>query len=228
MAAELGKAVGLPSIRLTVVSILTAAPLLAATMISVAGRTSSDEALLPVEVIVGAVRSLQLGFAALGVLIATSEHTGHQLRTTMLAVPRRSFSVGAKAVTQAVLAGAVAAPTVSAIVAVAVAAGVSPRREMLRAAIQAAIYLIAVASLGTAVGLVARSTVTGVGFTLSWLIAAEMLAGSLDTQVMPFVVPQQVIVGSALQPICGHCVELWVIPAIGWLVATMVALRRPA
>ncbi len=105
--AELRKLLTLPSLRLTVLLTWTANLLLTYAYVAAESRGEplGDVALAP-------LGYTQAGFLVLGVLVAVSEHqAGGQIRTTLLAMPRRLPLQAAKATTLAAATLPVAAAT---------------------------------------------------------------------------------------------------------------------
>jgi ABC-2 type transport system permease protein len=109
--AELRKVLTLPSLRLTALLTWVASVLLAYTYAAAESRgepLADNAALAP-------LGYTQAGFLVLGVLAAASEHqAGGQIRTTLLAMPRRLPLQAAKAVTLAAVTLPVAIATAAA------------------------------------------------------------------------------------------------------------------
>jgi hypothetical protein len=138
LRAETRKLLTLPSLRLTALLTWAGTGLLA---------YASADALVPLSY-------TQAGFLVLGVLATTSEHqAGDQIRTTLLAMPRRARLCAAKA-------GTLAAVTLPVAVVIAVTS-TAPAGEAGRAP-AATGYLICTTLLGAAVGVLVRRAVPAI------------------------------------------------------------------
>ncbi len=147
--AEIRKLLTLPAIRTTTALTLLATLLLAAT------RQDGNRVL----------QTVQVGFLLLGVFATTHEfQAGSQIRTTLLATPRRLLLAAAKA-------SALVAVTVPVAVTVALVATGDPGK-----APAAAVYLTLTSLLAAAVGLLLRHAIPAVAVLLPvYLIAAPIL-----------------------------------------------------
>ena len=181
---------------------------------------------------------------ALGALVGAREHTSGMIRTTVAAVPRRPLLLTAKAAT---LAGMLAVfSTVGVVVAAVVGTGLLrsggvPTLALsdplaLRAMLGSVVYLVCIALIGMAVGLMLRSvagsvaTVVGVVMVLPSL-AAALLPASWDgvLEVMPAAAGEAFMTVdpgtvASLSPIAGLA------DFVGWVVLALAAaalvLRR--
>ena len=103
------------------------------------------------------------GFVVLGVLAATSEYAGGQVRTTLTCTPRRAALHAVKAVVLALATAPVA------VVTVALAGAGNP------------VHLVLVTVLGAAAGIVLRHALAAVTVLLGYYYAAgPLLAGRVD------------------------------------------------
>ncbi|SCF04857.1 hypothetical protein GA0070607_4857 [Micromonospora coriariae] len=162
--AELRKLLTLPSLRLTVLLTWTGNLLLTYAYATAASRGESlgrDAALAP-------LAYTQAGFLVLGVLAVASEYQeGGQIRTTLLASPRRLPLQAVKALVLAMVVLPVAATTA--------AVSTLPAGEATRIPIAAA-YLTLTTLLGAAVASVVRRAVPAVVLLLSlYFIAGPLL-----------------------------------------------------
>jgi hypothetical protein len=167
--AELRKLLSLPSLRLTALLTWTATLLLTFAYASAESRgqpLGDDIALAP-------LGYTQAGFLVLGVLAAASEHqAGGQIRTTLLAMPRRLPLQAAKAVTLATVTLPVAAVTA--------ATSTLPAGEATRTP-AAATYLMLTTLLAAATAGLLRHTVPAVILLLSlYFIAGPLLRTRSD------------------------------------------------
>jgi len=168
--AELRKLVTLPSLRLTALLTWTGTLLLTFAYASAESRgepLGHDAALAP-------LGYTQAGFLVLGVLAAASEHqAGDQIRTTLLAMPRRLPLHAAKAVTLAAVTLPLAAVTA---VTSTVPAGDTARTPAATA------YLILTTLLAAAVASLVRRAVPAMVLLLSlYFIAGPLLRARSDT-----------------------------------------------
>jgi len=158
--AECRKLLTLPSLWLTG-SLTLAGTVLLTWAYSSAEPLRRDAALAP-------LGYSQAGFLVLGVLAAASEYqAGDQIRTTLLAMPRRLRLFAAKA-------GALAAVTLPLAVATA-ATGTVPAGDAARAPVAAG-YLVLTTMLAAAVGGLVRHAVPATGLLLGlYFIAGPLL-----------------------------------------------------
>jgi hypothetical protein len=207
--AELRKLLTLPSLRLT--ALLTCAASLFLVYVFAAaesrGEPLGDRAVAP-------IGYAQAGFLVLGVLAAASEHqAGGQLRSTLLAMPRRLPLYAAKALTLA----AVTIP-VAALIAVASAL---PAGEPGRAPAAAA-YLTLTTLLAAAVAGVVRRAVPAVALLLSLYFVAGPLLRNRSEAIAAYL-PDT----AALDPARGAAATIaWTTSALA--VAALAFHRRDA
>lgn len=131
----------------------------------------------------------ELALAVFGVLFITSEYSTGAIRTTLVAVPRRSRVVVAKAVVVAGVTLVVAAVAVfvsffagqSLLATEGLAVGIG-EPNVVRALVGSVLYLVAAALFGLGVGLVVRNTGGGITAAVVGLIVAPSLSGLLPGQ----------------------------------------------
>ncbi|MER5336611.1 hypothetical protein [Micromonospora sp. NPDC002717] len=179
--AELDKLRTLPATTLTVIgTILTGIAIAAALAASAADQGAQASA---IDITLQTMPFVQAGFVLLGILPATHEHAGRQLRTTLTSVPNRGLLVTGK--------------TVAAFLVVAVTAAVSIGASLAAATVTqhltdapppvdgepwlpagAAAHLTLIGLLSHAVALLVRHLVPALVGTLSLvLIVSPVLAG---------------------------------------------------
>ncbi|MGC4812197.1 hypothetical protein ACLQ29_16875 [Micromonospora sp. DT228] len=166
--AELRKLLTLPSMRRT--ALLTWAATVLLTYAYASAESHGDR--LGDNAALGPLGYTQAGFLVLGVLAATSEHQeGDQIRTTLLAMPRRLPLQAAKALALAALTLPVAAATAATSTLPADGAGWTPA---------ATGYLTLTTLLAAAVGSIVRSAVSAAILLLGlYFVAGPLLrAGS--------------------------------------------------
>ena len=156
--AELLKVGTLPAGWLSVLGI--------ATLTVAAGTAEPDTPL-------AAAAYTQTGFLVLGAQAATSEYAGGQIRTTLLAVPRRVEAMAAQAVVLGLTGGVLAAAVVGAVVAFTPAAATG--------AAAATAYLALLTVLAAAVGALLRGPLPSLAGLLAWfLVVAPLARGRAD------------------------------------------------
>ncbi|GAB3168328.1 ABC transporter permease subunit [Myceligenerans halotolerans] len=182
--AELIKLRGLPEIRLALIGTVGAAAAFSALVAASGGSDDAD----PVRAVLETIPFLQVGVIVLGVLVVAGEYTGRQIRTTLVATPRRLVVLAAKTLAY------LTASAVASVVAVAcglcsawvvaaargdhvvAAAGGRPAAGTLLAG--ATVYLVLIGLLGLAVAVVARSLIVPlVALLAHMLIVSPLLAG---------------------------------------------------
>ncbi|GAA1548845.1 hypothetical protein [Kribbella lupini] len=150
---------------------------LVAVLVTAASAGSTSDA---VTLALGSVAFLQVGTIVLGVVAAAAEYGGHELRTTLTAVPNRSVSLAAKAV------ALLAAMTVTSVVALLAAVLTACAREPIQASLWwvagAAAYLVLVGLLAAAVTVVLRSLVPALAVLLVGVVIASPLLSSVTDQ----------------------------------------------
>lgn len=176
--AEVLKLVTLPPVLLTVGVTVAAAVLLDVATKMQAERGVSDGTALH------ATGPVALGFSLLGVLAATSEASGGQLRVTLLSVPvrRRSGTAKTVAVTVFALAAASAVTGLGLLV-----AGVGDPSRIARAALGAVAYLVLIALLALGAASLVRDQLTSLVLVLGYLgILGPLLRGAgVGQDVLP-------------------------------------------
>jgi ABC-2 type transport system permease protein len=175
LAAELAKLLSLPAIWLTLAGTPAVNLLLATAFTSDGLRGSTGNA---IDIGLTSIGYTQAGFVILGVLATCSEYTGGQIRTTLIAMPRRVLQLTAKHVALAIVVLPVAALTAAS--GVALAAGVlgsppAPTAHAVRTLAGATAYLVLMTLIGAAVGALARQTLPAVAVLLGYLFIAGPL-----------------------------------------------------
>lgn len=176
IAAELIKLRTLPAAWIT--SLVTVA---VAVLVSAANASStSDSAADAVSIALGSVAFLQVGTIVLGVVGVASEYGGHELRTTLTAVPNRAVSLAGKAVAHLI------ATTVTSVAAMGAALLTAWMQEPIEASLWrlagAAAYLVLVSLLAGAVTVVLRSLVPALAVTLAGVVIASPLLATVTDQ----------------------------------------------
>ncbi|TCC37260.1 hypothetical protein [Kribbella sindirgiensis] len=162
--AELLKLVTLPAIQYTVLGIWAVTALITVALVN-AGQDNTD-------VLSGPVPA---GFVVLGLLSMTSEYQGGQIRTTLVAVPRRITAYVARLVAIVVVTGPVAGATV------AVNALVGGRADG-----RAIGYLTATALIAQAVGALLRRTVPAlVGLLTYYFVIGPLVRDRSFAEYLP-------------------------------------------
>ena len=208
--AELRKLLTLPSLRLTALLTCAANVLLSYAYVSAESRgdpLGPDPALAP-------LGYTQAGFVVLGVLAAVSEYqAGGQIRSTLLAMPRRLPLQAAKALTLAV----VTLPVAAAVAATSTLPAGEPAWMP-----TATVYLTLTTLLAAAVaGLVRRAEPAVVLLVTLYFIAGPMLRARSDA--VAAYLPDT----AALDPSRGAAATiLWTISAL--VLAVLVFHRRDA
>jgi ABC-2 type transport system permease protein len=190
--AELTKIRSVPS---TAWSLLSAAVLVVSfgilySMVRVTRPPADPAGFDAVGVSLAGIQVAQLAVGVLGVLVITNEYASGLIRTTLVAVPRRTPVLWGKA---AVLAAAIFVLSVPAVFG-AFLAGQSVLSEehldtslaepgVVRAIVGGALYLAAVALLGLGLGAVLRHTAGGVAAVIAVLLGPQMLAGFLPPEL---------------------------------------------
>ncbi|MFF5107511.1 ABC transporter permease [Streptosporangium sp. NPDC000509] len=168
--AEFVKLLTLPALWLTALGTWGAALVLDAAFVAAAKQGRGD-ATSTLDVGLAAVGYLQAGFIVLGVLAATSEYGGGQIRTSLTSMPRRIELQLVKALALALAAVPVAAVTVAAGVVIArfapvdVAAPVDGHRTA-QAAAGAIAYLVLTTLIASSLATVVRRSLPAVAVLL--------------------------------------------------------------
>ncbi|GAB3811305.1 ABC transporter permease [Kribbella italica] len=173
VAAELIKLRTLPAAWITsLVTVVLAVGVTAAT-----ASATTDPAADAVTIALGSVGFLQVGSIVLGVVGVASEYGGHELRTTLTAVPNRVVSLAGKAVAQLVV--TTATSVVALVAAVSTAWAVEPVRASLWWIAGATAYLVLVGLLAAAVTVVIRSLIPALTALLVGVVVASPLLGTV-------------------------------------------------
>ncbi|GAA4608686.1 ABC-2 type transport system permease protein [Actinoplanes octamycinicus] len=145
-------------------------PLTLAVLLTAAGAALGDHGIDPVQLRLLGVRLGQAAVAAAGVQILAGEYRTGLIRSTLLAVPRRTHLLAAKATL--LTAGVAPAALLGVTAAVLTLPATTP---MLRAAIGSVLYLILIGllSLGTAAAV--RSSAAAISIVLALLYLMPML-----------------------------------------------------
>jgi len=183
-----------------------------------------------------------IAIAALGVMTITGEYSTGSIRATLLAVPRRTPVLAAKALLLAVVTyvSMLAASFASFVIAMAILSGKGLETSLgdpgvLRVLLGAPAYLVVVALLGLGVGALLRSTPAGITTLLGLLLVLPPLAWLLPGTIgdtlshwLPSNAGQQVTLvtpdPAGLAPWLGLGVAAAY--AVGTLVVAAVLLRR--
>lgn len=179
LRAETLKLLSLPATHLTALGTLFVSVVLAIAF-GAAGRQGSTGTTSVLDIGIAPVGYSQAGFIVLGVVAATSEYSGGQIRTMLTALPRRITLHLAKFVSLAVFAAPVAVVTVLAGVVVAglMAGNASPPpvSGALNVIAGASAYLTLTALLSAAVAALIRRTIPAVAGLLGhYFIAGPLL-----------------------------------------------------
>ncbi len=166
IAAELIKLRTLPAAWIT--SLVTVA-----VAVLVTAASASDAVL-------SSVPFLQVGTIVLGVVGVAAEYGGHELRTTLTAVPNRVISLAGKAV--ALLIATTMTSVAALLAAVSTAWALQPVRTSLWWVAGAAAYLVLVGLLAGAVTVVLRSLVPALTVLLVGLVIASPLLSTVTDQ----------------------------------------------
>jgi ABC-2 type transport system permease protein len=166
--AEVRKLVTLPAVYLTVPALWAVTVLLEIAVVAAVGRGRSGSGAG-----LGALAYVQAGFVVLGVLAATSEYHGGQLRTTLTAVPRRLELQAVRAFVVAAAGALTAAGTVVAAVLIAESAPTGTVRPVgMARAVEAVACLALTTVLATCVATVLRRTLPAVAVLLGYFYLA--------------------------------------------------------
>lgn len=164
----------------------------------------------------------QLGAAALGALVMTSEYATGSIRATLTATPQRFTVLGAKTIVVAAttaVAG-IAAAFVAFLVATRVFAGRGVALALtdpgaVRAVVGAGLYLAVLAVLALALGAVIRSSVGTIAVVLALMLVLPGLAGVLPTAwqdavaYLPAEAGQAIIGHTRFAPSGAHLLAPW-------------------
>ncbi|MEV6281878.1 hypothetical protein [Kribbella sp. NPDC051770] len=176
IAAELIKLRTLPAAWITsLVTVVTAVVVTAAT-----ASSNTDPAADAVTIALGSVAFLQVGTIVLGVVGVASEYGGHELRTTLTAVPNRIVSLAGQAVAHLIATTVTSVAALGA--AVATAWATEPPRASLWRVAGAAAYLVLVGLLAAAVTVVVRSLVPALVLMFGGVIVASPLLATVTDQ----------------------------------------------
>jgi ABC-type transport system involved in multi-copper enzyme maturation permease subunit len=166
----------------------------------------------------GGVLLTQLAIGVLGVLIVTSEYATGMIRSSLVAVPRRSWLLGAKALVFAVVAlvvGQIAAFGAFLLGQAVLSSVHAPRTGLDAAGVAGAViggglFLLLVGLLGVACGFLIRSTAGAITTTIAVTLVLPLMLGSLPDAVSryyPITAGQRVMVvvpdASGLGPWAG-------------------------
>ncbi|WP_166872593.1 ABC transporter permease subunit [Salinibacterium sp. ZJ450] len=128
----------------------------------------------------------QLAVATLGVLIISGEYSTGMIRSTLVAVPRRTPMLAAKAIVFAVVAFIVGVATTLAtflatnpILATEQLESTLTDPEVLRILLGSGLYLAAIGVLSMAVGAIIRSTAGGIGTIVAMLLIVPIILSML-------------------------------------------------
>jgi hypothetical protein len=228
--AELVKLRGLPPVLATVLGTVAAAVGLSAVV------AASSSVADPVQVTLRTIPYVQIGPILLGVLAVATEYAGHQIRTSLTAVPNRAVLLAGKAVAALAVAAltgvaAVAAGLAAAWITLAVR-NAPPGPVDGRPLAGAAVYLVLIGLLGFALTVLLRSLIPSLVTVLGLvLVASPVLSGATElARYLPdragglLYLPDA---DAALTPVIGTLVLLGWITAVG-AAATVAFLRRDA
>ncbi|MEU6409482.1 hypothetical protein [Microbispora sp. NPDC046933] len=179
LAAELSKLVSLPATWLTLGGTLVVNPILAIAFTLAALRGATGTRSAP-DVGLASVGYAQAGFVILGVLAACSEYTGGQMRTTLIAMPRRALQFAARHLALAIVVLPAAAITAASGVVLAGAAlgdtaAPATAGRVAGALSGATAYLALTALISAAVGALVRRSPAAVAVLLAYYFVAGPL-----------------------------------------------------
>ncbi|MFJ3405887.1 hypothetical protein [Promicromonospora sp. NPDC090134] len=183
-AAELDKLRTLPAAVLAAVGTAVVGVALAAAL-TASATAAQGEAVSTIDVMARAVPFVQTGLILLGVLPVSHELAGHQLRTTLAAVPRRGLLLAGKTVATLVAAVLTAVTTVGGLLGAATVtayltdAPVTPGDVDARLVAGAVAYLVLVGLLSHAITLLVRGLVPALVGTLSLVLIVSPLLAAL-------------------------------------------------
>ncbi|WP_067140168.1 ABC transporter permease [Microtetraspora malaysiensis] len=179
LAAELSKLVSLPATWLTLGGTLVV-NLILAMAFTIAGLHGSTGTKSATDIGLASISYAQAGFVILGVLAACSEYTGGQIRTTLIAMPRRALQLTAKHLTLAIV--VLPAAAITAASGVALAAGVlgDTATPVTSGHVAAALsgvtaYLALTTLISASVGALVRQTLAAVVIVLGYFFIAGPL-----------------------------------------------------
>jgi ABC-2 type transport system permease protein len=184
---------------------------------------------------VGGINTAFFAIAALGVLAVSAEYSTRTIRSTLAAVPHRAVLVAGKALAVAAVTFVVALPS-TLVVHVAgrlmlTAGGVPtdlPPADTARVVIGAALYLVAVALVGSGFAWLLRSTAGALTATVLLLIVSPALAMLLPQSIGERIRPFLPDVGAAVfesVPTTHPWAALGVLAAYGVALLTIAAVR---
>lgn len=178
--AEVSKLATLPPVWFAIAVTVAAALLLDVAFVTESGRTNGSAgagaATAYGEPALRATGAVAIGFAMLGILAATSEVTGGQLRVTLCAVPDRVRAATAKVVAVTMFA---VVPALLVTGAGLLIAGVAEPSRVARAALGAVAYLVLIADLALGVALLLRGPLASLVVVLGYLaVLGPLLRGA--------------------------------------------------
>lgn len=152
---------------------------LAAALTAAVATSTVDPSVDAVTIVLGNVAFLQVGPIVLGVVAVASEYAGHELRTTLTAVPDRRVALFGKAVALLLAAAVTSVVALVSAVATGWALGRSDGVGSPWLVAGAAAYLVLVGLLAAAVTVVLRSLVPSLVVMLVGVIVASPLLASV-------------------------------------------------
>ena len=183
LAAELSKLRSLPATWLTLAGTLAVNLILAAafTAAGLSGSTGTNRA---TDIGLASISYAQAGFVILGVLATCSEYSGGQIRTTLIAMPRRALQLTAKHLALAIVVLPAAAITAaSGVVLTTVVLGdtavPTTPGHVARVLIGATAYLAFMTLISAAVGALVRRTLAAVVVLLGYFFIVGPLLRDL-------------------------------------------------
>lgn len=234
LAAELSKLWSQPAVWLTLIGAWGVHLLLTAAFIQAEARSPGGEAQDWLDVGLAALSYAQAGFIVLGVLAACSEYNGGQIRTTLLAMPRRGRQLLAARLALALLAvpaAVIVAASGIGAAAVALADAAPPvAAGRLAAALAGAAGSLALTTLIAAVGTLLRRTLSATAVMLGlYFVAGPIVRGRATlAQYLPDAAADamwQRPTAHSLSPIqAALCLSLWALAAL--VLAAIVHRRR--
>lgn len=236
--AELSKLWSLPATWLTLAGTLALTVLLSVLFVREAERTSgvgsTAAAVGVLDFGVAALGWSQIGFFLLGVISAASEYVGGQIRTTLIAVPDRAVQRLAANSALTLLAFPAASLTVlTSIATVVVVSGTSVEEldgaVLARIVLSAAGYLVCMAILSAAIGLLVRKTIPAAAVLLVYLLIVSPLLQGQNWYFLPDMA-SYALWYATVPPEAPPAILCWLI-VIAWTVAaaipaTMAFIRR--
>lgn len=230
--AELSKILTLPAARLTTGGTAALSALLAFFFASQAAESSGS--LDSLDVAMAALPYAQAGLFVLGVVIATSEYVGGQIRTTLVAMPRRVAQ--RLAATVALVLVALPAALVTVLVTVGTSALVLDGRgafpeaaTVTRTIVSASFYLVLMVVFSAAIGFLTKRALPAAGALVLYLVVVSpMLLGQPLSVYLPDIVGYTLWFSTAPEgappaPVAWLIVLAWTLAA---LVPSIVVYRR--